>query len=632
MFEDINNSGDGGVYAELVRNRAFQGDGPFPKNLDYWSALGGAGLSLQNLSNPLSSALTASIQVEASNATNTVGFSNAGFWGFPVQAAWEYTGSFWVNGDFDGNITASLKSTDKQILASANVEVTATGGQWTQFNYTFQPSSDAPNSNNTLDFEWDASEQSGALNFNLISLFPPTYNDRPNGLRIDLMEAMQGLKPKLFRLPGGNNLEGSGAPYFWNWTETIGPLEQRPGFPGTWNYENTNGLGLIEYMLWAEDLGAEVLLAVWAGLWLDGTIVPEDQLQPYVQLALDELEFLTGDTSTSWGSLRAQLGHPEPFSVNFVEVGNEDSLNGGKDSYDAYRFQAFYDAISQAYPEIVIIASYYDVGGPTPPGEAGGDFHQYSPPVQMSSQFGYFDNYTSEHPVLIGEYAVVQFDVAGEDVVNWNSGPRAGAPFWQGTVAEAIFLLSAERNSDKILSAMYAPSFQNQNQWEWLPDLISYDANPDHLVLSTSYHMIQLFSNNLITETLPTVITNGDYNPAYWVAGRNADTGSHILKAAVYNATENVPFNLTIEGVQRGAKATLTFLTAPSVNSTNEIGSTAVQNHTSGLIAARGGVFSFELPAYSIAVLEVSGQAAGYGRQESRSGWKGFKKWHHNGY
>ena len=222
-----------------------------------------------------------------------------------------------------------------------------------------------------------AADVASPLDFNLLSLFPPTYNDRPNGLRIDLMEAMAALKPSFFRAPGGNNIEGNSPPFWWDWKKTIGPLENRPGYSGTWTYFNTDGLGLLEYMLWAKDLGMEPVLAVWSGLYLNETHVSKNEIEPYVQSALDELEFLMGDTSTEWGSYRAQLGYPEPFVINFVEVGNEDSLSDGHRSYAAYRFAAFYDAIHAAYPDITIIASYCDVDGVTPPFDASGDFHTY---------------------------------------------------------------------------------------------------------------------------------------------------------------------------------------------------------------------------------------------------------------
>lgn len=150
------------------------------------------------------------MQVSCGNSSSAgqIGFSNAGFWGFPVVAAWQYAGSFWVYGSFTGNITASLQSLENQTYASASINVASTSGSWTQYNYTLQPTQDAPNSNNTLNFVWDASDMSTTLDFNLISLFPPTYNDQPNGLRIDLIEALEGLNPSFFRLPGGNNVEG----------------------------------------------------------------------------------------------------------------------------------------------------------------------------------------------------------------------------------------------------------------------------------------------------------------------------------------------------------------------------------------------------------------------------------------
>jgi len=383
-------------------------------------------------------------------------------------------------------------------------------------------------------------------------------------------------------------------------------------------------------MLWAQDLGMEPLLAVWSGLWLNGTSLTLTELQPYIQSALDELEFLMGDASTAWGARREALGYG-PFEIKFVEVGNEDSLSNGKATYGAYRFKAFYDAISTAYPDITIISSYYDVDETTgtPPYNASGDFHEYAVPVQMSSQFGYFDNYTSEHPLLIGEYAVIDYDRPGFNAPTWNAGsPRAFLPFWYGSVAEAIFLLGAERNSDKIIGSAYAPSFMNWNKWQWIPDLIQYDAYPGNTVLSTSYYMIQLLSNTRITENLPT--TEAQLGPAYWVAGRSAATGSHILKAAVYNSTGNVPFSVNFEGVGAGAVGKLTYLTAP-MNASSTIGNNVVKTTTQSVRASGSGRFAFELPQYSVAVLEITATNAGqgyhYGSKGSRRGWQGWKNW-----
>jgi alpha-N-arabinofuranosidase len=201
--------------------------------------------------------------MQVTGAGSGVGFSNAGFWGFPIVSNWTYQGSFYVHGDYSGNISVSLQSLDKKSWAEAAVEVSCSSGTWTQYKYTLQPAEDAPNANNTLDFTWD-SATGISLDFSLISLFPPTYNNRENGLRIDLMEAMADLKPSFFRAPGGNNLEGLQSPYWWNWTNTLGPLTDRAGYPDTWSYQITDGLGLIEYMLWAQDLSesSEIKVAV----------------------------------------------------------------------------------------------------------------------------------------------------------------------------------------------------------------------------------------------------------------------------------------------------------------------------------------------------------------------------------
>ncbi|KAK3114929.1 hypothetical protein LTR53_006257 [Teratosphaeriaceae sp. CCFEE 6253] len=628
MFEDINNSGDGGVYAELVQNRAFQGNNVYPSNLAYWNALGDAALSLSN-STPLSAALPTSMQVALqANSSDTVGFSNVGYWGFPVVAGTTYKGSFYVSGGLDGNLTVCLTSNDDLQYAEASVAV-ASGDAWTQYNYTLTPTVSAPNSNNTLNFTFAASDLTGAVNFDLLSLFPPTYKGRENGLRIDLMEAMGGLNPSFFRAPGGNNIEGLFPPYWWNWTKTIGPLEDRPGYPGTWGYENTDGLGLIEYMLWAQDLNMDIVLGVHAGYWLNGSVVPESGIDVYVQAALDEIEFLTGDASTTWGARRESLGYG-PFVVNFVEVGNEDSLGGDGPDYAGYRFPAFYNAISAAYPDITIIASYYDVDGVQPPYNASGDFHEYAIPRQMADQFTYFDNYTSEHPILVGEYAIIEYDTGNKTGPEWTPGaPRAFVPFWYGSVAEAIFLLGAERNSDKMIGAAYAPGFQNLNKWEWIPDLIEFDAYPGHTTLSTSYHVIQLLSGTRITENLP-LTYDGAWGPSFFVAGRNAVTGSHIAKIVTYNATGAVPYDVAFDGVGAGARGKLTYITAP-MNATNPIGGNVVETHTAYVNALRNGSFVFELPEYSVAVLEIgannAGAGHGYGSPGKRRGWKGFKSW-----
>ncbi|THV74748.1 putative vacuolar segregation protein [Aureobasidium pullulans] len=630
MFEDINFSGDGGIYAELIRNRAFQGNTVHPSTLLGYSAVGGTTLSLKNLSQPLSSALPTSMNVAVAKASSgDVGFSNTGYWGIGVEVQ-DYTGSFWVKGSYDGSFTASLKSDiTKETLASVRVPSKASSSEWIQHNFTLTPASAAQNSNNSFILTFKKSGVTGgSLDFTLISLFPPTYKNRPNGLRKDIAEALKELNPKFLRFPGGNNLEGDDPPYLWYWNETIGPLKDRPGRPGTWGYQNTDGLGLIEYLHWCQDLELEPILAVWDGFYLSGPVTPQSELGVWIQFALDELEFLMGSTSTKYGALRASLGYPEPFQINYVEIGNEDNLGGGNASYSAYRLPMFTEAIKAVYPDITIIGSTPTVD--PIPDHISLDYHEYSRPDNFVKEFGLFDHYNRSHPILIGEYAVIEPNNASMASVDWTSGAtRLAFPSWTGSVAEAVFLIGAERNSDFIIGASYAPTLQNLNSFQWVPDMISFTADTTKDVLSTSWHMLQLLGNHLITETLPT--TGGNFGPAYYVAGYNNQTGSHMLKTAIYNATEDVPVSVSFKGVSAGATATLSILTAPSGDSYNNVGTQVVKSTNTTIKASAGGVFKFSLPNLSVSVLEVQGRpsywAGSWGGHRGAWGHGGFGGW-----
>ncbi|ROW10173.1 hypothetical protein VMCG_01633 [Cytospora schulzeri] len=528
MFEDISHSGDGGI--------AFQGG----TTLNGWTAFGSASIALDNNTNPLSSALPTSVKVTA-KADGVVGIKNSGWWGIDVKAANTYTGSFYSLGTYLGNFTASLVSDiTNQTLASVTVASSSVANTWTQHTYELQPSVDAPNSNNSFLLSYEATS-GDVLNFDLISLFPPTYKDTPNGNRLDLMEALAGLKAKYFRIPGGNNLEGEAAGLQWNWTKTLGDLTERPGRYGDWGYQNTDGLGLIEYLIWCQDLELEPVLAVFAGYWLDETAAPEDELQPYVDSALAELEFLMDDSSTTWGAKRIALGYPDPFPIKFVEVGNEDGLSTtGIDTYSSYRLEMFYNAITAKYPDILIFSS-----------------------------------------IPIGVW-----------------------PYWIGSVAEAIFAIGCERNADRVWGISYAPVLQNLNSYEWSPDLISFTADPGQTVLSTSYEVLRLLGSNVFTSTLP-VYSKDAFGPAYWVAGVDDATSTYYLKAAVYNATEDVDFTVSFLGLT-GGSATLTVLTAPDGYSHNAIGTEVVTTTTTTLTASGNGTFSFSLPELSVAVLAAT--------------------------
>ncbi|EAW14375.1 alpha-L-arabinofuranosidase A [Aspergillus clavatus NRRL 1] len=594
MEEDINHCGEGGLYAELIRNRAFQGGS----------------------NDPLSSTLPTSVNVKGSKGE--VGLANSGWWGIDVRPQ-KYTGPFYVKGAYMGSFTASLQSsTNGKVFARTKVTSHSVGDEWTQHSFTLVPHSPPPNTNNTFSITFDASKaEGGALDFNLISLFPPTWNDRPNGLRKDLMQAMKDFAPVSIlaaglRLSIFNDKSRNSSVSLVEITSRA--RLSKPGGSGTKRLVPSRtdlvvprpgdtkrpGLGLIEYMEWCDNLEIEPILAVWAGLALNGDVIPESELGMFIKDALDEIEFLTGSVDTKYGALRASLGYPKPWNIRYVEVGNEDNLSNGLATYKSYRFQAFYDGIKAKYPDITVIASTIDM---TLPDEAGGDYHLYDVPDNFVSRFNFFDNFSEDHPILLGEVAAtVQNNGHG---IDWGITKFSLYPWWIGTVAEAVLLIGTERNANKIIGTTYAPLLMNLDNYHWSPTLIAFNSNPDQTARSTSWHLYDVFSHNHITNTLPTKASD-DFGPLYYVAGLDNSTNTHIFKAAVYNSTADVPISLTFDGVRPGTTAQLTVLTAPDAVSMNEVGGAdLVHRKVSTLRAGKRGVFDFKLPNLSVAVLKT---------------------------
>lgn len=600
MFEDINHSIDGGLYAELIQNRAFQAANWSAAEIAPWYALGGAALSLDN-GTSLSAALPYSITVGANGASGQVGIANPGYYGLEVIPQ-VYSGSFYMRGTYKGSLTVALQSnstTSATVFASTTIPVTSEKGVWQQITYQLTPPAAAPSINNSLAITFDAATATdGSLNFNLISLFPPTYNDRPNGMRIDLMNTLAGLTPSFLRW-GGNNNEGIGPAESsprWIWNNTIGPLTDRPGRLGAWGYYNTDGVGLAEVFNWAEDLDMDVILTLWDGHYLDGTVITGDALQPYIDEALNELEYILGDSSTTYGAMRSANGNEDPWKLNFVEIGNEDNLSEGEATYQE-RFTAFYNAVSTAYPNLTIIASTTLVDLPD---GAIGDYHDYNIPDIFVSEYNLFDQQTVPNKTFIGEYAAVTNN--GLSAVNYSA--LNPAPWWIGTVSEAVFLLGAERNAATMYGASYAPSFRNIDQPipNWSVDLIEYTAASNSDVRSTSYHMVDLFSGTRMTTTRP-VDTIENSGPLYWVAGENTPVGMYIFKAAVYNSTGDVPVTVQFEGLGAGVQANLTVLTGISAYAANGVGlPEAVITNVTTLTSTDSG-FTFTLPDLSVALL-----------------------------
>lgn len=286
----------------MLRNRAFQGSSSggaasLARNTDYWHPIGGASLAIDTSSPIISSSLPYQMRMDVpAGTTGTVGFYNEGFWGFDVNATKRYIASLYMRGNYSGTVNCYFHSnTTGQTLGltSMSIDQTPSAGWVQSYSTTFQPSQTGSNGNNTFYFTFDGSKLAGqSVYFNVLSLFKQTFDNRINGVREDLANSLLNMNTKYIRLPGGNNMEGNSSPYEWKWNNTIGSLTDRPGRPGTWGDINTDGFGLLEMMQMAQDLGLEVILGVWAGLYLDGEVISEANLEPYVVSVMNELEFL----------------------------------------------------------------------------------------------------------------------------------------------------------------------------------------------------------------------------------------------------------------------------------------------------------------------------------------------------
>jgi hypothetical protein len=424
FFEEISHSGDGGLYAELVRNRSMKEDDRSPV---HWSAVtSGAAQAAASLdfAQPFDAADDRSLQLGITSvaAGERAGVANDGYWGIPVKAHETYRVSLFAmaSAGFKAPLDVSIESADGSHVW-AHTRLTGVGTSWSQLQGVMTASGSSPTSAANRLVVSVAGPQSGvSLWLSQVSLFPPTFGGQANGFRPDLVQTLAAIHPGYLRFPGGNYLEGNTIATRFNWKDSIGPTWQRPGhLDDAWGYWSTDGLGLLEYLELCDDLGVTPMLGAWAGYTLRGTVVPQGQLQPYVQDALDELQYATGSTDTPWGALRARDGHPKPFHVGFVEVGNEDFFDRSG-SYTAYRYPMFYDAIKAAYPQIQVIAT-------TPVRSRPMDVldnHYYNSPQWFVDNAHLFDNAPRDGTrILAGEYAALQ----GTPTGRWGT---AREPAW----------------------------------------------------------------------------------------------------------------------------------------------------------------------------------------------------------
>ncbi len=611
MTEEINYSYEGGLYAELIRNRSFKAS---PQSPRFWDTVGDATMSLDT-NQSLNTALNLSLKLDTSKASKAspVGIANGGFWGIPVRPNTTYRASFYARGqDFSGPLKLSLESADgKTVFATATISKIS--GQWKKYEATLKTRKVQPSKDNRFVI---TTTRPGTVWFQNVSLFPPTYNNRPNGTRPDIMQLMADMKPKFLRFPGGNYLEGSRLSERFNWKETIGDVAQRPGHRSPWGYWSTDGFGLLEFLEWCEDLNMEPLLGVFAGYTLDRRFAePGPALEPYVQEALDEIEYAIGDTKTKWGAQRARDGHPRPFKLTYVEIGNED----WSASYDA-RFAQFYDAIKAKYPQLQIISAVgYEqrqsiwVKSRTPDLV---DEHYYRNLEEMMAQSLKYDTYsrTNQSRIFCGEWAT-----------------RVGSPTpnLAGALGDGAWMTCMERNSDIVLLSCYAPLFVNVSQitgqnrsMQWSSDLIGYDALTSYG--SPSYYAQKMFSTLHGDEILATDSQNiptrawqppgrrgGPPGPAqqlreiFFDATRDARSGIIYLKI-VNTAGTARQINVQINGAKSvNSRAEAVVLAGKALDDTNSIDRPQNIVPRTETVDGLGASFTREFPAYSITVLKL---------------------------
>jgi len=612
MTEEINFSYEGGLYGELIRNRTFKANAQGPV---FWNAVGDTTIALDT-NQPLNTALNVSLELDTSKASKNslVGIANGGYWGIPVRPNTTYRASFYARGKhFSGPLTISVESTNgDKVFAKAIVPHIS--GKWEKYDVALATGNIETSKDNRLVISTTKPgsffNKHGTVWFQNVSLFPPTCNSRMNGTRPDIMQLLADMQPKFLRFPGGNYVEGNTIAERFNWKETIGDVSQRPGHRSPWGYWSTDGFGLLEFLEWCEDLHMQPVLAVYAGFSLrQQHIAPGAQLEPYVQDALDEIEYVTGDANTRWGAQRVKAGHPAPFALNYIEIGNEDFFDRSR-NYDA-RFAEFYDAIKAKYPNLQIIAT-------TPVKSRVPDLldeHYYRSQEDMQAHALDYDKYsrTNKTKIFVGEWAT-----------------RVGSPTPNiaGALGDAAWMTGMERNSDIVVMSCYAPLFVNVSQirganrsMQWTTDLIGYDALTSYG--SPAYYTQKMFSamhGNEILATDSQNIPTREWQPRafrgvtpppqqirqiFFDATRDSESGIIYLKV-VNEAGTAQKINVQIKGaptIEPDGEAVS--LTADSPDDTNSLEQPQKIVPRPEIVENLSADFTREFSPYSITILKL---------------------------
>ena len=610
FFEDINLAADGGVYAELVKNRSFE----FATPMMGWKEQrkdGGNGSILvinrgtSNENNPRF------IRATFTADKGSFGLSNEGFRGIGMKANNQYNFSVLARPAKGSNLVLNIEMVNEKGEKIGGASLSPTGDQWKKYQVSFMATATESKAKMNI---W--LQGKGSIDLDMVSLFPKdTWKSRPGGLRADLVQLLADLKPGFLRFPGGCIVEGRELATRYQWKKTIGNIDERKMIVNRWNnefrhrpapdYYQSFGLGFYEYFQLAEDIGAEPLPILNCGMacqFNTAEVVPANEIDPYIQDALDLIEFPNGTTSTKWGKLRAQMGHPAPFNLKMLGIGNE---QWGPQYIE--RYSIFSKAIKAKYPRIKLVNSV----GPDPDGDRFNflndtlrkmkadflDEHYYRPPEWFTQNAKRYDNYDRNGPkIFAGEYAAQSVQTVSPD--NKNN--------WKCALSEAAFMTGLERNADVVNMSSYAPLFAHVDGWQWTPNLIWFD-NLDSYG-TPNYYVQKLFSGNAGTNVIS--ILQGNET----VAGQDSiyasaviDNSSKEIVLKIVNTDDREQKrDILIEGMSTSnSMATLLVLKADRLDDLNSLSEPVKIKPVSQQIGVNGKTVSLTIAPYSLNVVRI---------------------------
>ncbi len=594
FFEDINHAVDGGLYAELIKNGSFEHSFAF----DGWTMRFDeefVEISLDN-TNSLNSNNKNYVKVKSESASAEVILINTGYGGIALKAGESYLASFYAREkSFVGEIQISIENKRGDKSAEGFVKLERQLDDWIKITIRLVPRSTVSNSQFVMRIKG-----LGELHLDMISLMP---EDNWYGMRKDLLKVLKELKPGFVRFPGGCLVEGDSLANAYRWKDTIGPVEKRKSNRNLWGYHQSYGIGFYEYLLLAEYLGAEPVPIFNAGISCQvrgAEYCPMDQLDEWIQDVLDFLEFANGPVDSYWGQIRAQLGHPEPFNVKYVGIGNE---NWGDQYHE--RFKVFRAAIKQRYPEVEIVFS-------GPPSYEGSNFryamrwarenaveifdeHIYASPEWLLANAGRYDRYDRAGPkIMLGEYAA--------------HGPGRQNN-WQAALAEAAFLTGVIRNSDVVIMASYAPLFNRFGMSQWVPDLIWFDST--RFFLTPNYFVQKMYVDHLGDQLIQSEMTNEElaligykYKAIYHVCTYNSKS-NEVTIFVVNPWPEDRTIEIQLENIKIREKVSLISLHG-SPTDINSFDDYAIIPIAEEIVCNGNKIVDFVAKGYSFNVIKIA--------------------------